>query len=85
MYEDRQEFIWRIPSLCSECQTMRSDLLQILQQYQAAWNARREQLASDGAFLKKWRTTLREIETYGRKGANPSLVTMINKLLAQLP
>jgi len=83
-YEERKIFIWRIPSLCSECALKREALRKKVDECQAQWNEKKEDLCKNRDFLEKWRELLREIQTYGRKGSHPSNISMITKLLSNL-
>ncbi len=82
-YEERKEYVWRIPSLCPSCETQRNLLRAEVKECQEAWNCKREVLSKNRNFLEQWRLILREIETYGRKGSSPSNVIMISKLLSK--
>lgn len=83
-YEEHKLYVWRIPSLCSECEFQRDIIKNKVNECQEKWNEEKEELSQNKGFLEKWRELLREIQTYGRKGSHPSNITMITKLLSEL-
>ncbi len=80
-YEEKQKFIWWLPSLCPDCHEKRDQLLKSIRQHQLEWNAHRTELATNRAFLEQWRSILKEVASYGPRGSSSSHVTMISKLL----
>ena len=83
-YEDKKIYVWRIPSLCSECESKREILKNDVNECHIKWNEEKEELSQDKVFLEKWHELLQEIQNYGRKGSHPSNITMIAKLLSKL-
>jgi len=79
-YEVKKQFIWRIPSLCFNCQEKLTTLLSTEREFQNLWNVNREEMKLDIIFLKNWLNTLKEIHTYG-KATNYTMVAGILKLL----
>ena len=83
-YEEQKLYVWRIPSLCTECESKRNIVRNNVNECQTKWNEEKEALSHDKEFLEKWRELLREIQTYGRKGSHPSNIAMITELLSKL-
>ena len=84
-FEERKEYVRRYPTLCQSCAAQRELLLATLKECQSAWVLHKDALSHDRTFLERWRVALREIASYGRKGSNPSVVTMLSRLLQELP
>lgn len=79
-YEVKKHFIWRVPSLCQNCQSQLDTLLSAEREFQKSWNVNREAMKLNIVFLKNWLNTIQEIHTYG-KATNYSMVAGILKLL----
>lgn len=82
-YEEFKIYVWRIPSLCQECESKQDIIRKEVNELQAKWNSDKDSLSQDIEFLTKWRELLREIQKYGRKGSHPSNIAMITKLLSK--
>jgi hypothetical protein len=79
-YEVKKQFIWRVPSLCQNCQSQLNILLSAEREFQKTWNVNREAMKLNIVFLKNWLNAIQEIHTYG-KATNYSMVAGILKLL----
>ncbi|KJV07707.1 zinc-ribbon domain containing protein [Methylocucumis oryzae] len=84
IYEETQKFIAWQPSLCISCENQREMLLEKINECRLSWQNEKATLAMSSDFLLRWYYLLKEVEKYGRKGSNPSVVIMITKLLRNL-
>ena len=78
-YEVTKKFVWWLPSLCVHCQRELSPLQAQGRALQAQWDAARDRLAQDQAFLKAWLLVLQSLSEYGK--ANESMERMLTRRL----
>jgi hypothetical protein len=83
-YEVLKKYVWRVPSLCNVCESERDRLKSEIIQFQMTWKENKDVLSGNMEFLEEWRTKLKEIALYGRKGSNPANIIMINRLIEKL-
>jgi hypothetical protein len=78
-YEVTKKFVWWLPSLCAPCQRELSSLQGRDRALQAQWNAARDRLAQDQAFLRAWLSVLQSLRVHGK--ANESMERMLTRRL----
>ena len=78
-YEVEKKYIWWRPTYCDACAEHLLDLRTRNQSCQAQWDADRQVLRENKAFLSEWLSVLRDMSALGN--GNPSMETHLAKLL----
>lgn len=79
-YEDEGVYIYWHPTLCAACAEQAQATADAIQRHEARWQANRQEMQDDRAFLKRW---LDSLETYARLSGrrNQSVIAMLQQLL----
>jgi hypothetical protein len=81
-FEVEKKFVWWRPVYCSVCTVQLAELQARNRAMQSAWNAERQRLRTDKAFVSDWLGVLRNMATFGK--ANPSMETHLERLLQSI-
>jgi len=68
-FEVEQKYVWWLPSFCAACVSRLADLQGRDRLLQARWNASRDNLRTDRAFIGAWIDVLEGIAQFGKRNA----------------